>query len=140
MSHWDFYENLCRGDLEDADAHRRFYDEYNAVLDMPAEYYLDTIKTVFQDHALPLGKWDVAGERVRPQAIRNTALFTIEGELDDISGLGQTRAAHSLCTGIAAKRKRHLTVEGAGHYGIFSGRRWRNVVYPQVREFIRAQR
>jgi poly(3-hydroxybutyrate) depolymerase len=138
MSHWDFYENLCRGDLEDADAHRRFYDEYNAVLDMPAEYYLDTIKTVFQDHALPLGTWDVAGERVRPQDIRKTALFTIEGELDDISGLGQTRAAHDLCTGIKNRDKRHLTVEGAGHYGIFSGRRWRNVVYPQVRDFIRA--
>jgi poly(3-hydroxybutyrate) depolymerase len=138
MSHWDFYENLCRGDQEDADAHRRFYDEYNAVLDMPAEYYLDTIKTVFQDHALPLGTWDVAGERVRPQDIRKTALFTIEGELDDISGLGQTRAAHDLCTGIKNRDKRHLTVEGAGHYGIFSGRRWRNVVYPQVRDFIRA--
>jgi poly(3-hydroxybutyrate) depolymerase len=138
MSHWDFYENLCRGDLEDADAHRRFYDEYNAVLDMPAEYYLDTIKTVFQDHALPLGTWDVAGERVRPQDIRKTALFTIEGELDDISGLGQTRAAHDLCTGIKNRDKRHLTVEGAGHYGIFSGRRWRNVVYPQVRDFIRS--
>jgi poly(3-hydroxybutyrate) depolymerase len=138
MSHWDFYENLCRGDLEDADAHRRFYDEYNAVLDMPAEYYLDTIKTVFQDHALPLGTWDVAGERVRPQDIRKTALFTIEGELDDISGLGQTRAAHDLCTGIKSRDKRHLTVEGAGHYGIFSGRRWRNVVYPQVRDFIRS--
>ncbi len=137
MSHWDFYENLCRGDLEDAETHRRFYDEYNAVLDMPAEYYLDTIKTVFQEHALPLGTWDVAGERVRPQDIRSTALFTIEGELDDISGLGQTRAAHDLCTQIPAASKRHLTVEGAGHYGIFSGRRWRNVVYPQVREFIR---
>ena len=138
MSHWDFYENLCRGDQEDADAHRRFYDEYNAVLDMPAEYYLDTIKIVFQEHALPLGTWDVAGELVRPQDIRDTALFTIEGELDDISGLGQTRAAHDLCTNLPAAAKRHLTVEGAGHYGIFSGRRWRNGVYPQVRDFIRA--
>jgi poly(3-hydroxybutyrate) depolymerase len=93
---------------------------------------------VFQEHALPLGTWDVAGERVRPQDIRDTALFTIEGELDDISGLGQTRAAHDLCANIPAKSKRHLTVEGAGHYGIFSGRRWRSFVYPQVREFIRA--
>ncbi|MGH8040909.1 MAG: polyhydroxyalkanoate depolymerase [Rudaea sp.] len=138
LSHWDFYENLCRGDEEDAEAHRRFYDEYNAVLDMPAEYYLDTIRTVFQEHALPLGTWRVAGEPVQPQAIKRTALFTIEGELDDISGLGQTRAAHDLCTGIASAHKRHLTVEGAGHYGIFSGRRWRNLVYPQVRDFIRA--
>ncbi|MGA9333437.1 MAG: polyhydroxyalkanoate depolymerase [Rudaea sp.] len=138
MSHWDFYENLRRGDLEDAEAHRRFYDDYNAVLDMPAAYYLDTIRTVFQEHALPRGAWDVAGQRVKPAAIRRTALFTIEGELDDISGPGQTQAAEKLCSGIPASRKRHLTVKGAGHYGIFSGRRWRNVVYPEVREFIRA--
>jgi poly(3-hydroxybutyrate) depolymerase len=137
MSHWDFYENLRRGDLEDAEAHRQFYDEYNAVLDMPSEYYLDTIRIVFQEHALPRGVWDVAGKRVAPQAIKRTALFTIEGELDDISGLGQTEAAHDLCTGIKSANKRHLTVKGAGHYGIFSGKRWRNVVYPEVREFIR---
>jgi|SRR5579884_58319 poly(3-hydroxybutyrate) depolymerase len=138
MSHWDFYEKLCRGDLEDADSHRRFYDEYNAVLDMPAEYYLDTIRIVFQEHLLPRGLWQVGGRRVAPEAIETSALFTIEGELDDISGPGQTEAAHELCTSIPATRKRHLTVKGAGHYGIFSGRRWRNVVYPEVREFIRA--
>jgi len=138
MSHWDFYQDLLKGDLEDAESHRRFYDEYNAVLDMPAEYYLDTIRVVFQEHLLPRGLWDVAGERVKPSAIRGTALFTIEGELDDISGLGQTRAAHKLCTGIAAERQQHLTVAGAGHYGIFSGRRWREQVYPQVRDFIAA--
>jgi poly(3-hydroxybutyrate) depolymerase len=137
MSHWDFYENLRRGDLEDAEAHRQFYNDYNAVLDMPAEYYLDTIRTVFQEHALPRGVWDVAGKRVAPQDIKRTALFTIEGELDDISGLGQTQAAHDLCTGIKKANKHHLTVKGAGHYGIFSGKRWRNVVYPEVREFIR---
>jgi poly(3-hydroxybutyrate) depolymerase len=136
-SHWDFYQDLVKGDLDDADSHRKFYDEYNAVLDMPAEYYLDTIRIVFQQHALPRGEWDVAGERVRPQDIRDSALMTIEGELDDISGLGQTQAAHALCTGLPAKRKQHLTVKGAGHYGIFSGRRWREVVYPQVRDFIR---
>jgi poly(3-hydroxybutyrate) depolymerase len=107
------------------------------VLDMPSEYYLDTIRTVFQQHLLPRGLWDVGGERVRPQDIARTALFTIEGELDDISGLGQTEAAHGLCVGIDAAAKRHLTVKGAGHYGIFSGRRWREVVYPDVREFIR---
>ncbi len=135
-SHWDFYSDLLKGDLDDADAHRRFYDEYNAVLDMPAEYYLDTIRTVFQEHLLPRGLWDVAGERVTPSAIRGTALMTIEGELDDISGLGQTRAAHTLCTGILDADRAHLTVEGAGHYGIFSGRRWREQVYPQVRDFI----
>ncbi|MBD8524799.1 polyhydroxyalkanoate depolymerase [Pseudomarimonas arenosa] len=136
-SHWDFYIDLTRGDLEDAEAHRRFYDEYNAVLDMAAEYYLDTIRIVFQQHLLPRGRWEVAGERVQPEAIQHTALLTIEGELDDISGLGQTRAAHDLCRGIAPQRKQHITVDGAGHYGIFSGRRWRDVVYPQVAEFIR---
>ncbi len=137
QSHWDFYQDLLRGDLDDAESHRQFYDEYNAVLDMPAEYYLDTVRTVFQEHALPRGTWHVRGKRVAPEDIKKTALFTIEGELDDISGVGQTEAAHALCTGIKAGQKRHLTVKGAGHYGIFSGRRWREVVYPDVREFIR---
>ena len=137
-SHWDFYQDLLRGDLEDAQSHRKFYDEYNAVLDMPARYYLDTIQKVFQEFLLPRGLWDVAGERVDPSKIRDCALFTIEGELDDISGAGQTRAAHKLCTGIAAEDQKHLTAEGAGHYGIFSGRRWRTQVYPQVKAFIAA--
>jgi poly(3-hydroxybutyrate) depolymerase len=137
-SHWDFYQDLVKGDLDDAQAHRRFYDEYNAVLDMPAEYYLDCIRIVFQDYLLPRGLWQVDGQPVRPGAIRDTALLTIEGELDDISGLGQTRAAHALCTGLAESAKHHITVDGAGHYGIFSGRRWRQVVYPQVRDFIAA--
>jgi len=136
-SHWDFYQNLVRGDLDDAESHRRFYDEYNAVLDMPAEFYLDTIEKVFQQFLLPRGLWDVAGERVDPSAIRHSALLTIEGELDDISGLGQTEAAHDLCSKIPAKRRAHKVVEGAGHYGIFSGRRWREKVYPEVRDFIR---
>ncbi|RDZ29639.1 polyhydroxyalkanoate depolymerase [Lysobacter silvisoli] len=136
QSHWDFYQDLVKGDLEDAASHRRFYDEYNAVLDMPAEYYLDTIRVVFQEHLLPRGLWDVAGERVNPGAIADTALLTVEGELDDISGSGQTRAAHRLCTGIAEADRAHIEVQGAGHYGIFSGRRWREQVYPQVREFI----
>jgi poly(3-hydroxybutyrate) depolymerase len=140
MSHWDFYQDLVKGDLEDAAAHRRFYDEYNAVLDMPAKYYLDTVRIVFQEHLLPRGLWDVAGERVDPAAIKDTALLTIEGELDDISGQGQTRAAHALCSGIAEADHAHMTVAGAGHYGIFSGRRWRTQVYPQVRDFIAAHR
>ena len=105
MSHWDFYSNLIKGDMLDADSHRKFYDEYNAVLDMPAEYYLDTIKTVFQDFLLPLGKWKVNGELVKPGAIKGPALMTIEGELDDISGVGQTAAAHDLCTGIPRSRQ-----------------------------------
>ena len=105
---------------------------------MPAEYYLDTIRVVFQDHLLPRGLWDVAGERVDPSKITDCALLTIEGELDDISGQGQTRAAHKLCTGIPAADRQHLTAAGAGHYGIFSGRRWRTQVYPKVKAFIAA--
>ena len=136
QSHWDFYQDLLKGDLEDAASHRRFYDEYNAVLDMASEYYLDTVRIVFQEQLLPRGLWDVAGERVNPGAITGTALLTIEGELDDISGKGQTRAAHQLCTSIPETDQQHYIVEGAGHFGIFSGRRWREQVYPQVREFI----
>ena len=136
QSHWDFYQHLVEGDLEDAASHRRFYDEYNAVLDMPAEYYLDTVRIVFKEHLLPRGLWEVGGERVDPAAITGTALLTIEGELDDISGAGQTQAAHKLCTGIPAADREHLTAKGAGHYGIFSGRRWRTMIYPQLRAFI----
>lgn len=135
-SHYDYFLDLVRGDEDSAEGHRKFYDEYNAVLDMPAEYYLDTIKTVFQDFALVNGTWVVRGEPVRPQDIRSTALLTVEGELDDISGAGQTRAAHELCTGIPKDRQFHYDVQGAGHYGIFSGRRWREKVYPEVRSFI----
>jgi poly(3-hydroxybutyrate) depolymerase len=125
-----------QGDGESAEGHRKFYDEYNAVLDMPAEYYLDTIKIVFQEHQLPRGVWHVRGERVAPEAIRKTALMTVEGELDDISGSGQTQAAHDLCINIPAARRRHFEAAGAGHYGIFSGRRWREQIYPEVRSFI----
>jgi len=135
-SHYDYFTDLIRGDDDSAESHRQFYDEYNAVLDMPAEYYLDTIKTVFQDFALVNGSWHVAGQLVRPQDITSTALLTVEGQLDDISGAGQTRAAHGLCTGMPAQRQFHYDVEGAGHYGIFSGRRWRDRVYPHVKDFI----
>ena len=135
-SHYDYFMDLMQGDDEGADFHRAFYDEYNAVLDMPAEYYLDTIHTVFQDFSLCNGTWEVNGQLVRPQDIKTTALLTIEGELDDISGAGQTRAAHELCSGIPASRQFHYDVKGAGHYGIFSGRRWREDCYPQIRDFI----
>ena len=140
-SHYDFFKDLIKGDNSNADNHRTFYDEYNAVLDMDADYYLETIKVVFQDMRLVKGTWDVKSldgkmERVRPQDIKGTALLTIEGELDDISGSGQTQAAQGLCTGIKPSQMTHLEVPGAGHYGIFSGRRWREVVYPNVREFI----
>ncbi len=135
-SHYDYFLDLIRGDDSSAESHRQFYDEYNAVLDMPAEYYLETIKIVFQDFALVNGTWVVDGTHVRPQDITTSALLTVEGELDDISGAGQTRAAHGLCTGIPKSRQFHYDVEGAGHYGIFSGRRWRDKVYPEVRDFI----
>jgi poly(3-hydroxybutyrate) depolymerase len=138
QSHWDYFQNLVRGDEQDAEGHIRFYDEYNAVLDMDAKFYLDTIKTVFQDYSLPNGKWEVAGDLVKPQDIKKTALLTVEGELDDISGSGQTRAAHALCAGITKDNKAHYEVAGAGHYGIFAGRRWRDKVYPKIKEFIRA--
>ena len=135
-SHYDYFRDLIRGDDDSAEAHRQFYDEYNAVLDMPAQYYLDTIKTVFQDFALVNGTWTVRGKLVRPQDITTTALLTIEGELDDISGAGQTKAAHGLCSGVPATRAFHYDAIGAGHYGIFSGRRWREKVYPEVQGFI----
>jgi poly(3-hydroxybutyrate) depolymerase len=135
-SHYDYFLDLVRGDGDSAEFHRDFYDEYNAVLDMPAEYYLDTIKTVFQDFALVNGTWTIGDQLVRPEDIRTTALLTIEGELDDISGAGQTKAAHGLCTGVPANRRFHYDVIGAGHYGIFSGSRWREKVYPKVRDFI----
>ncbi|MFZ9350700.1 MAG: polyhydroxyalkanoate depolymerase [Polynucleobacter sp.] len=138
QSHWDYFQNLVRGDEQDAKAHIRFYDEYNAVLDMDAHYYLDTIRTVFKDYALPNGNWMVGNELVKPQDILQSALLTIEGEMDDISGSGQTRAAHKLCKGIEESRKEHYEVSGAGHYGIFSGSRWRNKVYPRIQQFIRA--
>ena len=135
-SHRDYFFHLVQGDGENAEGHRQFYDEYNAVLDLPADYYLETVKMVFQEHLLPRGKMVVSGKPVEPSAITNSALFTIEGELDDISGSGQTQAVHELCTRIPASMRRHLTAEGAGHYGIFSGRRYREVIYPQIRDFI----
>ncbi len=137
QSHYDYYLDLVKGDLDDVEAHRKFYDEYNAVLDLPAEYYLQTIKVVFQDYLLPRGEWVVRGHAVRPQDIKTVALMTVEGELDDISGPGQTQAAHRLCTGIPKERQFDFVVDGAGHYGIFSGRRWREIVYPKIREFIK---
>jgi poly(3-hydroxybutyrate) depolymerase len=142
-SHYDYFKDLIKGDKESSEAHRKFYDEYNAVLDMDANYYLQTIQTVFREFKLVNGTWDVINpkgkvERVRPQDIKTTALMTVEGELDDISGSGQTAAAHDLCTGIPKNQRMHYEAEGAGHYGIFSGRRWREMVYPEVKKFILA--
>jgi poly(3-hydroxybutyrate) depolymerase len=136
-SHYDFYLHLLRGDDSDAEAHRRFYDEYNAVLDMPARFYLDTIRTVFQEFRLPRGIWEIDGVLVEPAAIRKTALMTIEGELDDISGLGQTHAAHTLCANLSPSQREVFTAPDCGHYGIFSGRRWRQQICPKISTFIR---
>jgi poly(3-hydroxybutyrate) depolymerase len=138
QSHREFYQHLVQGDDEPAESHRQFYNEYNAVLDMPAEYYLDTIKTVFQDFSLPMGTWEVGGQLVRPQDITTVALLTVEGELDDISGAGQTQAAHDLCSGIPADMKQDFVAPKCGHYGIFSGRRWREIIAPKIGEFIKA--
>jgi poly(3-hydroxybutyrate) depolymerase len=140
-SHYDYFQDLIKGDDASTEAHRKFYDEYNAVLDMDADYYLETIRVVFQDFSLVNGTWDVKSpsgkvERVRPGDIKTTALLSVEGELDDISGSGQTRAVHEICTGVAKDQQRHFEAEGAGHYGIFSGRRWRENVYPFVKAFI----
>ena len=142
-SHYDYFKDLIKGDDASTEAHRKFYDEYNAVLDMDADYYLETIKTVFQDYSLVHGTWNVKNlqgknELVRPQDITTTAMLTVEGELDDISGSGQTAAAHGLCSNIKPANRLHLEVPGAGHYGIFSGRRWRETVYPAVVKFILA--
>ena len=135
-AHWDYFHHLMEGDGDSAESRRRFYNEYNAVLDMPAEYYLDTVKAVFQDFALPKGRMFMRDELVRPQAIRETALLTVEGELDDISGNGQTESAHSLCLNIPRDRREHFLAPNVGHYGIFSGRRWREVIYPRVSAFM----
>ena len=140
-SHYDYFTDLIKGDKESTESHRKFYDEYNAVLDMDADYYLQTIQTVFREFKLVNGTWDVKNlqgkvERVRPQDITATALLTVEGELDDISGSGQTASAHDLCTSIPQNQRTHYEAKGAGHYGIFSGRRWREMVYPVVKQFI----
>ena len=139
-SHRDFFMDMLRGDGADAETHRKFYNEYNAVLDLDAAYYLETVQRVFQEFRLPRGIMEVSGDLVVPAAIKDVGLMTVEGELDDISCPGQTYAAHGLCANIPDARRKHLLVEGCGHYGIFSGSRWRNVVYPAIREFIAAEK
>jgi len=137
-SHWEFFLSLLRGDgPADTEAHRKFYDEYNAVLDLDAAYYLETVQRVFKEHRLPRGIMDVAGRRVNPAAIRDVGLLTIEGGADDISCPGQTEAGHGLCTSIPKSMRGHLLVPECGHYGIFSGSKWRNIVYPAIRDFVR---
>jgi poly(3-hydroxybutyrate) depolymerase len=134
----DLFCHLANGDDEKAAGIRTFYDEYCAVMDLPAEFYLQTVRTVFQEHALPLGKFEWRGRRVDPSAIRRTALFTVEGERDDICAVGQTLAAQELCSGLRPYMKRHHVQTGVGHYGVFNGRRWSNYIYPIIRNIIYA--
>lgn len=135
-AHAEMYRQLTQGDFLEARETRTFYDEYFAVLDLAAEFYLETVKVVFQDHDLPRGRLRWRGEAVDPAAIRRTALLTVEGEKDDICSLGQTLAAHELCTSLRPYRKRHHMQAGVGHYGVFSGRRWQQQIYPIVRNLI----
>jgi polyhydroxyalkanoate depolymerase len=135
-AHADLYRHLVNGEPDLAEATKAFYDEYFAVLDLPAEFYLETVRTIFQEHALAQGELRWHGERVEPRAIRRTALLTVEGEKDDICGLGQTLAAQDLCSGLRPYRKRHHLQAGVGHYGVFSGRRWKGQIYPVVRNVI----
>lgn len=137
QSHWEMFKHLVTGDGESADSTKDFYDEYRSVCDMSAEFYLQTVDTVFQTHALPRGEMMHRGVRIDPDAIKDTALLAIEGERDDISGIGQTRAALTLATGLAASRKKYLLARDVGHYGIFNGRRWRENIAPVVEDFIR---
>ncbi|MBW4024009.1 MAG: polyhydroxyalkanoate depolymerase [Proteobacteria bacterium] len=128
--------NIVGGDIPRADLHRRFYDEYLAVMDLPAEFFLETVKRIFQDHDLPLGRLTHRGERVDPGAIRRTRVLTVEGERDDICGIGQTMSALDLCTGLPTTMKSHHLQTGVGHYGVFSGSHWAREIYPKVRAVI----
>jgi poly(3-hydroxybutyrate) depolymerase len=134
----DLYKALANGDTQQADTIKAFYDEYFAVLDMTAEFYLETVQWVFQEHRLAKNELDWKGRRVDPRAIRRTALFTVEGERDDICALGQTVAAHDLCSSLRPYRKKHYMQAGVGHYGVFAGKRWASQIYPLVRNTILA--
>jgi poly(3-hydroxybutyrate) depolymerase len=135
----DFFMHLVRDDGDSAEKHREFYDEYLAVMDLTAEFYLQTVETVFIEHALPKGTMTHRGEPVDPGAISRVALFTVEGENDDITGRGQTRAAHALCTGLPENMKVHYEQPRVGHYGVFNGSRFRTEVAPRMLNFMRAQ-
>ncbi len=136
ISHWEMFKHLVAGDDESADATRRFYDEYLSVCDMTAEFYLQTVDVVFQRHLLPKGEFTHRGRLVEPAMIKDTPLLAIEGERDDISGIGQTKAALDLATGLAASKKQYHLARDVGHYGIFNGRKWREKIAPVVEKFI----
>jgi poly(3-hydroxybutyrate) depolymerase len=138
VSHWEMFKHLVVGDEEGADATREFYDEYRSVCDMTSEFYLQTVDVVFQRHLLPQGRMEHRGRVVDPAAIRDTALLAIEGERDDISGIGQTKAALDIATKLPKSRKQYFLAEDVGHYGIFNGRKWRERIAPVVEKFIAA--
>jgi poly(3-hydroxybutyrate) depolymerase len=137
-AHVKLFRNMVQGDGESAEQHREFYDEYLSVMDLPADFYLQTIEAVFQRHLLPQGLMTSRGRVVDPSCITRTALMTVEGEKDDITGPGQCLAAHSLCSGLPQHMRRHHLQPKVGHYGIFNGRRWREEILPNVSEFIRS--
>ena len=137
-AHLDLFSHIIRGEDKEANANRKFYDEYFSVADLAAEFYLETVQKVFQEHHLPRGIFEYRGCIVDPGAIKNTSLLTVEGERDDICGLGQTLAAHDLCRGIKPFRKKHYVQAGVGHYGVFSGKRWTTQIYPMVKNTILA--
>jgi poly(3-hydroxybutyrate) depolymerase len=138
VSHWEMFKHLVVGDEESAAATQRFYDEYRSVCDMTAEFYLETVDVVFQRHLLPKGQMEHHGRLVRPDAIRDTALLAIEGERDDISGIGQTKAALDIATKLPKAKKQYFFAADVGHYGIFNGRKWREKIAPVVEKFIKA--
>ena len=137
-AHRELYDHLAKGEHEKAQVTKAFYDEYFAVLDLTAEFYLETVRLVFQEYALPTGKLQWQGERVEPRAIKRTMLLTVEGERDDICAIGQTAAAHELCSGLRPYLKRHHMQAGVGHYGVFSGNRWSKQIYPLLKNVILA--
>jgi poly(3-hydroxybutyrate) depolymerase len=139
-AHVNQFNNLVRGDGESTESHRRFYDEYLAVMDLTAEFYLQTVDRVFQRRLLAQGLYEYRGTRIEPSAIEDIGLFTIEGEKDDITGLGQTKAAHALATNLPENHRLHYVQKDVGHYGVFNGSRWRSQIYPQVRDFILEKR
>lgn len=136
MSHWEMFKHLVQGDDDSADATKDFYDEYRSVCDMTAEFYLQTVREVFQNHSLPKGELMHRGQRIDPSTIKDVGLLAIEGEKDDISGLGQTKAALTISTGLPDEQKKHFIAKGVGHYGIFNGGRWRTIIAPVVEEWI----
>jgi len=139
-AHWDYFNHLIEGDGDSATAHRTFYDEYLSVMDLTASFYLETLRTVFKEHHLPEGRMMIADRLVEPAAIADIALFTIEGERDDITGQGQTQAAHGLIPNLPRELRGHMVCPGVGHYGIFNGRRWREMILPRLAAFIHEQR